>query len=440
MKRFEVSKGLFCVSAAVFACSDVASAQHLWTVDDDAPADFATIQDAIDAAANGDVLRVMPGIYAGFQISAKGVTVLGDSATPWQVNGRVKVNSTSAGQTVVVSGFTQVPAGGGGGLAGLAINACAGSVRIQDCAWMGQSASSARGGAGVRVENSSDVVLTNCNALGGTGGETSSGQVPFIFSTPYGGGHALESIASQFAVWGGNATAGLPGTSTTVYYLDGLEGGSGAYLDGSLFFASGTLLKGGKGGKHQLSPSNCVQANGAGSCGNAGAGLRFELATSSAFVQQPNIAIGTPGTSTCGGFYTPGHLVRPIVNHSTGSSSTRVPSVARTLSAPPYVAGTTVVNLTVLGAPGDLLYAVVENAPHFQFDAALNGVWSLSYPPQPAAIPDAVIPGSGNVTFPITLPAVPATQDARVDFVQIYVLDANSTAFVSSPRAVVIAH
>ena len=34
-----------------------------WTVDDDGPADFSSIQDAVDAASTGDSIQVFPGIY-----------------------------------------------------------------------------------------------------------------------------------------------------------------------------------------------------------------------------------------------------------------------------------------------------------------------------------------------------------------------------------------
>ena len=36
-----------------------------WTVDDDGGADFDNIQDAIDAASDGDEIIVMPGTYSG---------------------------------------------------------------------------------------------------------------------------------------------------------------------------------------------------------------------------------------------------------------------------------------------------------------------------------------------------------------------------------------
>jgi hypothetical protein len=45
--------------SVILAVTAMATADT-FTVDDDAPADFSTIQDAVDAATDGDVWRTMP--------------------------------------------------------------------------------------------------------------------------------------------------------------------------------------------------------------------------------------------------------------------------------------------------------------------------------------------------------------------------------------------
>jgi hypothetical protein len=273
---------------------------------------------------------------------------------------------------VVVSGFTQAPAPVATAMAGLTVSACAGAVRIQDCAWMGEASAHARGGAGVRIENSGDGIVINGNANGGAGGEDlgrpgarSSSRRPTAADT-----RSNRSRRSA-QLWGGNATAGLPATSTTVYNLTGAEGGSGAYLDGSFFFASGTLLKGGKGGKHQLSPSNCVQANGAGACGNRGRRIALrarDLERVGAAAQHRRRHAGHVDLRRLllGGATWCAHR-QPLGGFELDARPRASRARSRRLRSFP---GTTVVNLTATGAPGDLLYAVVESAPHFQFDAA----------------------------------------------------------------------
>lgn len=415
-----------------------ASAQHLWTVDDDGPADFATIQGAVDAAADGDVVRVLPGTYAGFQFANKGVAIVGDSTTPRTLTSPVAVASLSAGKTVLLSGFAQ-PNSGAGTAPGISVISCAGSVRVQDCSWRGQHSSNFHGGSGAWVQGSSDVIFSSSSATGGKGGVANTSSFPF-YTSPSGGGHGFELSASSLACWGGSAVAGLPGISNSNVNLSGGDGGHGALLSGAFLFASGTLLQGGKGGSQSLNSTQCTQSSAVGDCGDGGHGVRFLFTPSEARVQEPNILAGAGGTTTCPPWFVNGHVGKPVAIDSAGSTAVRVPSVSRKLAAAAYVAGTTLVDLTAVGLPGDLVYAVASTATHFQYDATLAGVWALPYPPQFAPNPDAVIPAGGSVVFQITLPTVPATQDAAVQFVQLYVVDSNGQKFVSTPRAIVLAH
>ncbi len=51
--------------------------QHTWTVCQDGTCDFVTIQDAVDAAADGDSITVSPGVYVEtLTFGGKGITVL----------------------------------------------------------------------------------------------------------------------------------------------------------------------------------------------------------------------------------------------------------------------------------------------------------------------------------------------------------------------------
>ena len=52
---------------------------QVWIVDDSlaAPADFATVQEAVDAATDGDIVLVRPGLYPSFTIDGKSLRVVG---------------------------------------------------------------------------------------------------------------------------------------------------------------------------------------------------------------------------------------------------------------------------------------------------------------------------------------------------------------------------
>ena len=66
MKRLTSVLVLATVIVCLFGlCAGRAGAETTWYVDDDAPADFATIQAAIDAASHGDTIIVRDGTYTG---------------------------------------------------------------------------------------------------------------------------------------------------------------------------------------------------------------------------------------------------------------------------------------------------------------------------------------------------------------------------------------
>ena len=52
-------------AALISICLTTTALSDIWTVDDDSMADFDNIQEAVDAASNGDEIIVMPGIYTG---------------------------------------------------------------------------------------------------------------------------------------------------------------------------------------------------------------------------------------------------------------------------------------------------------------------------------------------------------------------------------------
>jgi len=59
------------------------------------PGGYATIQDAVDAASNGDIVRIAPGTYGVFQLSGKGLTLIADQP------GTVRIRNLSTGGNVV---------------------------------------------------------------------------------------------------------------------------------------------------------------------------------------------------------------------------------------------------------------------------------------------------------------------------------------------------
>jgi len=73
-----------------------------WTVDDDGPADFSSIQEAINAASEGDTIFVRRGVYYGSVTVNKAVSLIGEENINTIIEGGVVITSDN----VTVSQFT----------------------------------------------------------------------------------------------------------------------------------------------------------------------------------------------------------------------------------------------------------------------------------------------------------------------------------------------
>ena len=78
-----------------------------WIVDDDGPADFRTIQEAINAASSGDIILVRPGTYKENPVITKPLSLLGANASQTTI---LAVDTwktvTVSASKVTISGFT----------------------------------------------------------------------------------------------------------------------------------------------------------------------------------------------------------------------------------------------------------------------------------------------------------------------------------------------
>ena len=112
MKRkalFGITLTLLLTSMLTLA-SNIQSAEArptTWTVDDDGPADFARIQDAINAAGDGDTIFVHSGIYYENVVFNKTVLLIGENRSTTIIDsaGKGTVVSVTA-NNVIISEFT----------------------------------------------------------------------------------------------------------------------------------------------------------------------------------------------------------------------------------------------------------------------------------------------------------------------------------------------
>jgi hypothetical protein len=302
---------------AALACATPAVAQVTWTVDDSGGADFVQIQDAIDAAADGDVILVEPGDYASFAIVDKGLVLTGTTPTAMvRVSSHSEVRDLAAGKLVELTGFRFGEPALIGGAAALVVQDCTGSVRASSCVmtgwdpvanhcppqgtytypcayyYSGCTDTSAMPGAEVR--NSVDTVFFQCTLRGGRGSwhteyhcAVATPGAPGILLD--GGDATLLACVSEGGLGGGYGPVSL-------HCADGEAGGDGVHArNGSTVFLHGGQHRGRPGGGFDCDPSGTC----CGVPGVDGDGLHVDASSSGAWLAgQITPGIGGAGTVT----------------------------------------------------------------------------------------------------------------------------------------------
>lgn len=272
--------GFLLAASLSLIASSATSQSRILTVDDDAPADFASITGAIAAAAAGDVVLVRSGDYEPFVIDGIGISLVADEGASVHVHATTGplvsvIRNVPAGQRVVVRGV-RFSVGTRLMLLGplLHVDNCAGVVWVEDTVvdsvpgvptfyTLGQRESA-------RVENSPQVVLVASTFRGSTGSATAGNEIgsrglrafgSSVFmhgctvypgGTVVAGGTGMEAIAvvgglmvlrDCVVVGGPGGAAGITGVP------NGGTGGPGVELSqGATLYAIGSSTRGGSGG------------------------------------------------------------------------------------------------------------------------------------------------------------------------------------------------
>jgi hypothetical protein len=381
---------------------------------------YSDLQSAVNAAVDGDVLRVRGSTSAIATVDGKGISIIADDPTHLSFGGGLIIRNVPSGSTALVAGFALSWFGS----PAVRIENCAGAVRLQDLVTTATSSGLNGPQPVVTCSNAADIGITRCTFLAQSG------------LAGFSGVEALHAQSSTIAIYdstlaGGNGGNGQFGTGPLP--TNGFVGGAAVVALNSVVFASGSTFQGGTGGNgvdggvpapQCTTPTNYPTAGGAGGpcvrlLGSSGDGFANNLIGG---------AGGVAGVSPCGqggGTANPGGVEDP-----TGAAWNEVAGIARTMSLPNLVRESTTFTITFHGAPGDRVFLTSSLAPAHDASALLGGVFLVHGPYR--RISPGLLDASGTLTITLPASALPIgiEEDARHD--QCVMLSANGQLHLGS--------
>jgi len=395
---------------------------QVWVVDDTAATapDFTNLQSAIDSVADGDILLVKAGTYAGMKIVGKSLTiqaeagasvnVVDNSATPLATCGQLQTSICALGpsQSVRLRGLS-ISANG----RGLLLDSNAGLVWIEECSItcgdhvLGVWNSCDGTGAGLEARDCADVVLVR-SSFTGADGEACHLFNPgcdtcFDYGPEAGAGLLADSseVHAFACAFSGGRGKGRFGSECEYQSQKGGYGVRGLGTPAPFLFLSDCALQGGNG-------LGCVLDESCGFQNNDGGDGLFWLGT--AAVLDCSFQAGTP--STCGDGGTAGV---PIVSHPS-STVRELPGSALRMRATSPVRENGSVDLVFEGPAFAPIWLLASTEP-----AATYGF----YPRGSLLVGGAVVvellgalDASGTLQHTVSLGPLPPGLDGRVFFLQ----------------------
>ncbi len=382
------------------------------------PGSYATIQAAVHAAVDGDVLLVGAGTYPGFTIDDKSLSVIAaSSAQGVDVNTGCSIVNLAGHRAVLLAGLRIGQLGSAFSQPGLTLQDNAGHVRALAC-WF-------TGGAyygnypdegephGVVATNSLRVVMTQCLIRGHSGGQPSG-------YPPRPGGDGVRAQNSGIALFECTISGGKGSEETAP---SGGDGGVGFRIDGYGMFVSGCSIHGGGGGGGDY--IGCT------SPGDGGHGLLINGALAQLLDTAPKG--GVAGIFGACGTAVPG---QPIVNN--GGTLVQIVGTARKLSGPAQVFDNSTSQFVVDGEPGDQVWLLHASRPGFLFVPALHGLVAVPFPLHLKVTPAGVIGATGSLVVPVAIGDLLGPEPGWIWFVQGLCVQPDGQSYMTSPLHVLV--
>lgn len=381
----------------------------------------ATIQLAVDAAVDGDVVLVRTTPQGAFAVGDKSLTIVGEIANA-TIDGTVSLQGLSAAKSVAIRGFAITPPAG---TLALQIFGCAGHVRLDDLSVVrgpGFTVSASL----VSIANSADVTLTHAtvadNSVLVTGGS----------------GPALGVSNSSLSI-DACTIAGTRGSDGQIQGFNVIPPIGGLPAIGvssnSHLFVQGSVISGGKGGDG--TDANCPPMAQGPTVGAPGGSAIF--VTSSPDVSFVD-ALVTGGVGGTGGAGAPGCGFTAAADGTDGAPIVNATplvfaDVARQLSAQALTRELTTLDLVVSGEPGESATLLISSTCQRNVVPGIQGPVLVG--PSLRRIPLGIVPGSGvlNASLPLG-DLAPGVQGSR-RFLQAFCRDANGQVRLTGCTSVV---
>ena len=425
------ARGLVCLLTCALLPFDTAQAADVIVVDSAGAGAHTTIQAAVNASSDGDVILVHAGSYAEeVTVTARALTIVADGSVT--VTGHLFVRDLTAGQVLLLSGLdVQPPPGWATGpsyFGALDARSCDGLLRLQDCnltgAWaegaapFGHPVALYAGGPGALLLDCADAAFVDCRVEGGTG------SVAVVSPGGAGGPGVWARDTVRLAVVRTIASGGDGGVAD-----DPGSGGSGVLLGGSteLNIAYGALFGGDAG-----CFSGFMGSPGWTTIG--GDGLARGVGTTT--WDFAGVFAGGHAAST-GPCATPSGTASDGSPHTGTGTMQSISGFPNTLHAPALVRDGQPWSVEFVAEAGEtvrLFHAsetTFDFAPVFEQPRLIGGANVRRYPGA------FVVPGSQRVTVGFPPLGLPPTVDGYVHWFQGFVTAPGGGSAFSSARAIV---
>ena len=377
------------------------------------PGQFATIQAAIDACSDFDVVLIAPGNYGeAVLIVDRAVSLIADGG---QVTlAYLVVRDLAPFREVVLRGLHI--ALGPSGFPAVHIRDSLGAVRIEQCDFTGGSGGqpiNTTGKPGLWVEACASVNVSASTLTGGHGADLVEEDTD---SPPGPGGPALFVRGSLLSISDSMLTGGHGGDIYDTVTYTGGYGGDGLHNIASRVMVGGCTLTGGDGGMADCTFQFCGQG------GDGGDGLHQEQPTASTWLRDEQLSGGAPGPNGDGqGTGWPGSQ-----QWIEAGTVTTLTESWRSMSASSPAREGQFSTLNISGVPGDqvFLWASIDSS-HLPL-IGKQGVFLLGLPALLSHIPLGVLPVGGAFAAPLLIPELGPGIEAISVHLQLVVIGGSS--------------